>query len=391
MNSSYFAHLISRRYPQKLSSAQAKRDAGFRVKAEGELKATTLKEGIKEIEIKLSKLEAELFGSSEKYKELVRLENCWKRLQIDADKIKINNNKNYRPKKKRRIDEEDNISKEVSVEHIIMQESVGERDKFNQLQQILLDNQEKHTEFMKSTKDFAERIMKKICHFHETSNLRKKSIKPMSSRGGQHSEKDEEELRKTYGIGASLLSKKGGEGNLPKALGRSGQGITSPITALRGTRTPQDKSGIWTDLDAPISKNSKKTICFQRAHQTTESSSSTSSGENGFITPFGVINFDVRDDCQCIYIIAHNKICSAYFGSYGIVVCPQDDQYAYKLLFCQDNSDGVAQVLVDGNSRKVRRSCYKDAIYERRICDKLAKNVNLKKFCILVNGKFNLK
>jgi hypothetical protein len=139
MNSSYFAHVIGRRYPQKLSSAQAKKDAGLRVKAEGEFKATTLKEGIKEIEIKLSQLEAELFGSSEEYKELVRLENCWKRLQIDADKIKINNNKNYQPKKKRRIDEEDNkLSKEVGVEHIISQESVGNWDKFNQSQQMFV-------------------------------------------------------------------------------------------------------------------------------------------------------------------------------------------------------------------------------------------------------------
>jgi len=138
MSSSFVSNLINLRYPKNLTVDQAKRDAGFRVKefksksstfedgveeiadlrvvAKGE--ATTLKKGIKDIEIKLLKLETELFNRSEEYRELVKLENSWKRLQIKVDAIKINNNKYCQAKKKRRIVVDGNTSQEVVVEDI---------------------------------------------------------------------------------------------------------------------------------------------------------------------------------------------------------------------------------------------------------------------------------
>ncbi len=77
--------------------------------------------------------------------------------------------------------------------------------------------------------------------------------------------------------------------------------------------------------------------------------------------------------------------------THTLVFCPREQPYAYKLVFCQDNGDGVAHVLVGDTLKTPRRSSFKDAIYEHRICEKLAKNEVLKRYCILINGKFNLK
>ena len=204
---------------------------------------------------------------------------------------------------------------------------------------------------------------------------------------GQHSKIDEEELYKAYGVGAALLSRKGGGGGLPKSLGRSEQGISSPIR-LRCIREAGDRSGVGVEFSDP---SCSKSIDFQSAHQITESSSSTSSAENSCKTPFGEICFIIRDNCQCIYNFVYNKDCDTYFGSYGIVVCPHQHPYAYKLVFCQDNGNDFAHVLVNNRNKELRRSSFKDAIYERRICEKLKNNETLNRYCILMNGKFNLK
>jgi hypothetical protein len=250
---------------------------------------------------------------------------------------------------------------------------------------MLTDNQNKQTEFMKNTKNIVEGIMKKVRLFHENSQLREKQVEPLSSHTGRHSKESGEEknLHKVYGIGASLLSQKGGGGTLPKSLGRFSQGITAPII-LGDTRTPKEKNGIGAEFGA--SGFYKDIIHFQPAQNTNSSSSSISSMKDAFNTSFGTISFSIRDDCRCLYLLAFTKKCSVAYGSYGIVVCPEDEPYAYKLIFCQDNGGTDAHVLVDDTSKKIRRSSYRDATYESRISKILEGNESLKKNCILVNG-----
>ena len=191
MTSSYLSSLIDRRYPESISLVQAQINAGLsdtndiknHAKTNVNLSAkkkkriskrpTNIKE-LKKIEEQLRIMEAKLYESSEDYKELVKFENSWKRLQTECAKIKKNNNNNYVPKKRPRSNDKDDAFQEVEeVDDVSQEVLVQERVRFDQLQKVLLDNHKKQTEFMNSFKDFMERILKKVNRFHEISQLRK--------------------------------------------------------------------------------------------------------------------------------------------------------------------------------------------------------------------------
>ena len=165
MISSFITHLIDRRYPSRFSLAKAKENSGLRLKHEGDMKAATVDECILKIEREIIVLETKLFDSSEQYIQLVNSENSWKRLMIESDQ--------NRPKKKRKIEAEENKYQEVGVMDKKLQEvgvmdivseelSNRERDRSNQLQLILAGNMKFQTEFLNSSKEFAERIEEKL-------------------------------------------------------------------------------------------------------------------------------------------------------------------------------------------------------------------------------------
>jgi hypothetical protein len=90
------------------------------------------------------------------------------------------------------------------------------------------------------------------------------------------------------------------------------------------------------------------------------------------------------------------KECSTSYGSYGVVICPKDEQIAYKLVFCQDSvgrhvSVSISDQSNDGFSRYMRTSSYRDIVYESEANKILAENDILKKLCILVDSKFSSK
>ena len=422
MSSSYFSGLIEQRYPSQIFSvAQAKKDAGLRLEPEGGKKATAVVEGITEIEIKLRLLEAELFVSSEQYKLLVQFENSWKRLQIEVAKSRINNEKTR--DKKRRIEVEDNKSQEVDAAANKKSQEVGvkdfvsekllnrERDRCNQLQLILAENTKWQTEFLNSSKEFADQIEKKVSQIDKVQ-MRKKPNTPPSTLTGQHSNKSEEEndSANPRSLGGRMLAALNKDKRIPSGLGIHEQGISAAILEIPGSRRSKNTDGLGSDIQRASSRHYTDPITFQPARlrhvrepiypqpeqYTNASSTSTSSRAYDLRTTFGSILFAYNlIEFKCYFVIDLEKECSTSYGSYGVVICPKDKQVAYKLVFCQDSAERHVIVSINdqsnGSSRYMRTSSYRDIIYESEANKILAENDILKKLCILVDGKLSSK
>ena len=383
----------------------------MRLKSEGNKKDPTVDECIAVIERKLIVLEAELFKSSDLYIQLVNLENSWKRLKIKAAKIEA---AKPCPKKKRKVEVEDNKYQEIGAEDIVSEElSNRERDRCDQLQLIIADNVKRLAEFLKSSKEFAERIEEKFSQIHKNTQMRKYHDVPSSIQAGQHSKKGEvvNELIERLPLGARLYASLNKDKIISLRMGKYEQGISNAILEIPGSRRSRNTEGLGSEMQRASSRHYTDPISFQPAsarhgrgpiypqskQYTNASSTTTSSGADNFGTTFGSIYFAYSSmEFKCYFVIDLEKECSISYGSYGVVICPKDEQIAYKLVFCQDSDERHVSVSIsdqsnDGSSRCMRTSSYRDIVYESEACKILAENDILKKLCILVDGKLSSK
>ena len=209
-----------------------------------------LKEAAVNIEKKILDLEKKLFEQSKEYRDLIQLENNRKRLQEDVDKKKL---------KRRRSNTED-VS-EIFSETSDIDQSLLERDKFakeriKQLEQ-LLESQEKRIEALNQRKITMERIFEKFNKLNLVGKVAIKTAIPNTPHGEPRKQNNDEarskELSRSYGIEFSMLSRLSGaklsgkESTVITALGKSGQGIRSPVSAINSQK-PWDKSGLGAQL-----------------------------------------------------------------------------------------------------------------------------------------------
>ena len=317
------------------------------------------------IQTNIQKLENKVFNNSTDYQELIKLENCWKRINNELDvRATAQRERRSIPKKRSRSDSSQELSglkekgvdssqellglQEVEVSrYATHNQTIVEQSKM--LQQMLhqiLDNQKLQNDFMKNdckldqVYNSVQKAVDNATSIDRTSAVvRTSALKTNNPPTHKDKEADYEKgfdwigfnaptannpgknLTKTkkpgpykgtdYGIGASMLCNLGGGGGpVPKSLGKHGNGIESPVQVIR--RENHDKSGIGTSRTSVPIDNSTIVNAPPTASITT----------NEFDTSFGKICFQNDADCCCYYkfILKANGDYHVFFGLYGMVL-----------------------------------------------------------------------
>jgi len=415
MSTNYLAHLIDLRFVKDeshISVAQAFKIAGvvnIKSDQEGkEEKHPSNKVALQQIQQKLIELENNLFNNSTDYQELVKLQNCWKRINNQlhdrATAQKIRRDEKIQKKRGRcevsqglssSQDNQKLLDNEVSavafshypLENKAMQQQILDNQKVlqqmlenqildNQKMQLqILDNQKTQTDFLKN-----ECKLNQIYSMLQTSCIDRLPL-PKSK---DHSSIFQTSASKTndmgiykganYGVGAKMLcsTRLGGNGtSIPKSLGKHGGGIESPIR--QAYRETNDKSGVGTSRTS-ISLNAPAVSVIT----------------DELPTAFGKIYFQNDANFRCYYKINVSGVDNymVHCGMYGLVLFTVKSAVAYKIIFCQENNgSGTVRVMTEqGFTKELQRSSYMNAIYESKANKILLGNEKLRNKCILVNG-----
>ena len=346
------------------------------------------------VEMELFKQEKSLFKASSKYRELIDLEDCRKKLQDSLFK-RDEHNKKRRSEDREEMSQQEEASESTAIDVL----SLLGREKFDkniveQLQQVVIA-QKKQIETLEAGKVVYERIMEKMNQLKQIYLNGGRNAGQYASEVNYPSNENDAYKQRKARILSNLYPKELaglGGGYIPNSLGKSGQAISRPIT-VSGSRKPWEEDGLGSEHHALIAKESSSSATSTEQHA---SSSSTSTSlviqKNLLKTAFGHIFFSINDACMGIYYITTAGNCSVFSGAYGIVFCLADHDFAYKVIFCQ-NIFG-SKVLVKINDEKVvksmERSYYTNAVYESRISSRLEKSENqgMKDACVFVESKF---
>ena len=355
-----------------------------------------LKVAVVSIEKQILDLETKLFRQSKEYRDLIELENCRKRLQRDTDK---------KTSKRRRSDtkDESEVLSATPEMDLSLSQSLLERDRFakeriEHLEQ-LLESQEKRMEALNQRKITMERIFEKFNKLNLVGKVAIETAIPNAPQGEPRKQKHDEarskELSRSYGIGFAMLSRLSGarlsdkESTVITALGKSGQGIRSPVNTIN-SQNPWDKSGLGAQLGSTKCNESSAVAFVRAATVSNVSSTSTSVTSDTMDFEFGQIHFTTDNRCRCLYKISTTKNCTVSSGAYGVVFSRLDHTWAYKITFCQDIYGDHVDIQIINDKIKMRKSHYMNALYESKISSLLEKRNKLKDVCVFVNSKFSM-